>query len=80
MSHCTGIDRTLPPTRYSSSSGEPPQNSRRVNALVVRLLVVNLLSHKLEIQLIWFLCDKAILPNLTDQEKNLTFEGLRLFI
>ena len=26
MSHCTGIDRTLPRTLYSSSSGEPPPN------------------------------------------------------
>ena len=24
MSHCTGIDRTLTRTRYSSSLGEPP--------------------------------------------------------
>ena len=28
-SHCTGIDRTLPPTRYSSSSGEPPRRNYR---------------------------------------------------
>ena len=29
MSHCTGIDHTLPRTRYSSSSGEPPPSEYR---------------------------------------------------
>ena len=29
MSHCTGIDRTLTRTRYSSSLGEPPLRVRQ---------------------------------------------------
>ena len=39
-SHCTGLDHTLPPTRYSSSSG----NDSRKNWIVERKLNQKLLS------------------------------------
>ena len=51
-SHCTGIDRTLPRTRYSSSSGQPPREKRERFLRVASALRVDLCHDSMHMHLI----------------------------